>query len=108
MTKFNPKIAEQPLTDGLSLNEEENVFSLSRFRYQWPVAVKMLRHDKQLWKWKTFKSFSKFLFSKDGFIRAHIPAYKAFFQQDFHPWEIDNSSLLKSWQEKLQPAVAVA
>ena len=78
------------------------------FKDVFSVAVKMLRHDKQLWKWKTFKSFSKFLFSKDGFIRAHIPAYKAFFQQDFHPWEIDNSSLLKSWQEKLQPAVAVA
>ncbi len=72
------------------------------------VAVKMLRHDKQLWKWKTFKSVAKFLFSKDGFIRAHVPAYKAFFQQDFHPWEIDNRSLLKTWQEKLQPAVAVA
>ncbi|MGB2382042.1 MAG: metal-dependent hydrolase, partial [Porticoccaceae bacterium] len=72
------------------------------------VAVKMLRHDKQLWKWKTFKSVAKFLFSKDGFIRAHIPAYKAFFQEDFHPWEIDSRSLLKTWQEKLQPTVAVS
>ena len=72
------------------------------------VAVKMLRHDKQLWKWKTFKSVAKFLFSKDGFIRAHVPAYKAFFQEDFHPWEIDNRSLLKTWQEKLQPTVAVS
>ena len=78
------------------------------FKDTFSVAVKMLRHDKQLWKWKTFTSFSKFLFSKDGFIRAHIPAYKAFFQQDFHPWDIDKRPLLKSWQKKLQQAVAVA
>ena len=78
---------------------------LTLFKDMLSVVVKMLRHDKQLWKWKTFRSFSKFLFSKGGFIRSHIPAYKAFFQEDFHPSEIDNQSLLKSWQEKLQPAV---
>ena len=81
------------------------MFSL--FKDTLSVAFKMLRHDKQLWKWQTLKSFSRLLFSKDGFVRIHGPAYRAFFQEDFHPWKIDNRPLLKSWQEKLQPSVAV-
>jgi hypothetical protein len=30
-----------PIIDGLLLNEEEKVFSLSRFRYQWLLAVSL-------------------------------------------------------------------
>ncbi|MEM7020275.1 MAG: metal-dependent hydrolase, partial [Pseudomonadota bacterium] len=70
------------------------------------VAFKMLRHDKQLWKWKTLKSLSKCLFAKDGFIRVHKAAYKEFFREDFHPWDIDSRVLLKEWQQKLEPALA--
>ena len=72
------------------------------------VAIKILRHDQQLWKWKTVKSMAKFLFSKQGFIRIHVPAYKAFFRDDFHPWDIDNRPLLEHWQEKLAPFMAAA
>jgi len=72
------------------------------------VAIKILRHDQQLWKWKTVKSMAKFLFSKQGFIRIHVPAYKAFFRDDFHPWDIDNRPLLEHWQEKLAPVMAAA
>ena len=72
------------------------------------VAIKILRHDQQLWKWKTVKSMAKFLFSKQGFIRLHVPAYKAFFRDDFHPWDIDNRPLLEHWQEKLAPFMAAA
>ena len=54
----------------------------------------MLRHDKQLWKWKTFKSGVKFLFGKGGFIRELWPQYKMFYKADFHPWNHDNSHLL--------------
>lgn len=74
------------------------------FRNTFKVAFKMLRHDKQLWKWKTLKSMSKFLFSKNGFIRIHIPAYRDFFREDFHPWDKDNRGLLNEWQEKLKVA----
>ncbi|MGB1158748.1 MAG: metal-dependent hydrolase [Porticoccaceae bacterium] len=78
------------------------------FRDTFKVAFKMLRHDKQLWKWKTLKSMSKFLFSKNGFIRIHIPAYRDFFREDFHPWDEDNRELLNEWQEKLAPLSAAA
>ena len=66
------------------------------------VTFKILRHDKQMWTWSTLKGLSKFLFSKTGFIRAHVPAYKDFFRKDFHPWDRDNRDLLEQWQGKLE------
>ena len=72
------------------------------------VALKMLRHDKQLWKWRTFKSLTKLLFFKDGFLRVHAAAYKDFFREDFHPWDSDNRALLVYWQQKLEPIMAAA
>ena len=87
------------------------VMRLSMMTVFWDVmkvAIKILRHDQQLWKWKTVKSMAKFLFSKQGFIRIHVPAYKAFFRDDFHPWDIDNRPLLEHWQEKLAPVMAAA
>ena len=87
------------------------VMRLSMMTLFWAVmkvAIKILRHDQQLWKWKTVKSMAKFLFSKQGFIRIHVPAYKAFFRDDFHPWDIDNRPLLEHWQEKLTPVMAAA
>jgi len=72
------------------------------------VAFKMLYHDKQLWKWRTFKSLIKLLFLKDGFLRLHAAAYKDFFREDFHPWDSDNRALLEYWQEKLEPVMAAA
>ena len=72
------------------------------------VTLKMLRHDKQLWRWRTAKSMSKFFFSKRGFVRVLMPAYKDFFREDFHPWDEDSRELLKHWQEKLDPIMSAA
>ncbi len=72
------------------------------------VTFKILRHDKQMWKWSTLKSLSKFLFSKTGFIRAHVPAYKDFFRKNFHPWDLDNRDLLEQWQGKLELTAVAA
>jgi predicted metal-dependent hydrolase len=78
------------------------------FKNTLKVAFKMLRHDKQLWKWKTLKSVSRFLFAKGGFIRMHAPAYKDFLREDFHPWDADNRALLTQWQDKLEIAAVAA
>jgi len=72
------------------------------------VAFKMLRHDKQLWKWKTLKSFSSFLFSKKGFIRLHAASYRDFHRKDFNPWDVDNRDLLEKWKNMLEPETATA
>jgi len=62
----------------------------------------MLRHDNQLWKWKTIKSGFKFMFGKGGFIRAMWPEYKTFYKRGFHPWDNDNRELLDNWEDLLQ------
>ena len=72
------------------------------------VTFKILRHDKQMWKWSTLKSLSKFLFGKTGFVRTHVPAYKDFFRMDFHPWDRDNRDLLEQWQGKLELTAVAA
>jgi len=72
------------------------------------VAFKILRHDKQLWKWKTLKSFSKFLFSKKGMVRLHADSYRDFLRQDFNPWDVDNRALLDQWKNILEPQPAAA
>ena len=76
-------------------------FMLRIFTYHFFVDLlsctfSMLRHDKQLWKWTTFKSGWKFMFGKKGFIRELWPQYKMFYKADFHPWNHDNSYLLNS------------
>ncbi len=66
-------------------------------------ALRMLRHDKQLWKWQTFNSGCQFLFGKQGLIRALGAEYKTYFEEDFHPWNNDNRELLEDWQQLLDP-----
>ena len=72
------------------------------------VAMKMLRHDKQLWKWKTLKSMRHFFFGKTGFIRLYLPAHKEYFRADFHPWDFDSKDLINEWQaeQNLQRSAA--
>ena len=66
-------------------------------------ALRMLRHDKQLWKWQTFKSGCQFLFGTQGLIRALGAEYKTYFKEDFHPWNNDNRELREDWQQLLDP-----
>lgn len=72
------------------------------------VALKMLRHDKQLWKWKTLKSMRHFFFGKTGFVRLYLPAHKDYFRADFHPWDVDSTDLINDWQaeQNLQRSAA--
>lgn len=58
------------------------------------VMFMLLRHDKQLWKWKTLKSGLKFIFGRSGFVKTHWSLYMDFFKKDFHPWDHDNRHLL--------------
>jgi hypothetical protein len=65
-------------------------------------TLRMLSHDKQLWKWSTFKSGCQFLFGKEGVLRTLWPEYKTYFKEDFHPWDNDNRDLLDDWQQLLE------
>jgi len=65
------------------------------------VTVRILKHDKNLWRWKTLKSVLKFLFSKQGLVRMHLPGYRAYFQEGFHPWDEDSRQILNRWKTVL-------
>jgi predicted metal-dependent hydrolase len=65
-------------------------------------AIDMLRHDGQLWKWRTLRDAWSFLLGRDGLLRATRPAYMQYFKADFHPWNHgEQRELLQQWQAEL-------
>ena len=60
----------------------------------------LLKHDKQLWKWRTFKDAWLFLFNlKNGFITRNIFPYLRIMKLNFSPRNIDHSKLLSGFQK---------
>lgn len=57
-------------------------------------AIDMLRHDRQLWKLRTVRDAWSFLLGRHGILRSILPAYRAYFDSDFHPWRDGDSSEL--------------
>jgi predicted metal-dependent hydrolase len=63
------------------------------------MVIRLLRHDKQLWKWKTFKDAASFLWGMDGLnVKTFIPLLK-FFKPNFHPWDHDTRYLLEQYSK---------
>lgn len=61
-------------------------------------VVHMLRRDKKFWNFRVWAEGWKFLFFKKGVLRRIWPAYKTYFQDDFHPWQSDTQYLLEDWK----------
>jgi predicted metal-dependent hydrolase len=61
-------------------------------------TTKMLRHDGQLWKLRTWASAFKFWWGKDGIVWHTLPHWLAYFKPGFHPWQHDNRELLMRWR----------
>jgi predicted metal-dependent hydrolase len=59
----------------------------------------LLRHDKQLWKWRTLKDGMSFFFGSDGMFFKTFSTWAQFFRSDFHPWDHDNSHLLNQYSK---------
>jgi len=62
----------------------------------------MLKCDGKLWSPKVWLSGLRFLFGKQGLLRGTWAPYKAFFREDFHPWQEDSSELIAQWQLQQQ------
>jgi len=61
------------------------------------MVVRLLQHDKQLWKWQTLKDAAGFLWGPDGVnVKTLIPLLK-FFKPNFHPWDHDTRYLLEQY-----------
>jgi predicted metal-dependent hydrolase len=52
-----------------------------------------------MWDLRLWGQGWKFLFFKGGILRRLWPAYKAYFQDGFHPWQRDTKHLLNTWKE---------
>jgi predicted metal-dependent hydrolase len=58
----------------------------------------ILKCDGKLWSPKIWLSGVRFLFGQQGILRGTWAPYKAFFDQDFHPWQEDTSELIAQWE----------
>jgi predicted metal-dependent hydrolase len=59
-------------------------------------TVDNLRHEKQLWKWSTWKSAARILLSRDGLLRGNVAGWRSYLRADFHPAQQD-STLSERW-----------
>jgi len=66
------------------------------------IVVKLLNHDKQLWKLKTLKDAVGFLFGWDGLhVRTFLPLLR-FFKPNFHPWDHDTRYLINRYAKLIE------
>jgi predicted metal-dependent hydrolase len=67
---------------------------------------------RMLWRAKHFPSLSEWVFAtqffwgKKGVLRANVKGVAKFFRRDFHPNDIDQSSLIADWQKKYPDVAA--
>lgn len=58
----------------------------------------MLKKDKGLLSFKAYRSLWSALLGKQGFFRALVKPYLAFFHPKFHPWQHNNRTLILHWR----------
>ena len=65
------------------------------------IQCYMLYKKRELFKAKTWKSAWQFLFGKVGLARNLASDYFEYYRPSFHPWDQDNSSIVKNMQTQL-------
>lgn len=74
--------------------------SIEFFVYSAVQTLLMLKHDRQLLKWSTWRSALRFWWGRDGIVWHTLPHWLAYFKPSFHPWQHDNRELLHRWQHE--------
>jgi predicted metal-dependent hydrolase len=59
-------------------------------------TIRNLWHDRSLFKWSTWRSAYRLLFSPQGMVRGNYATWKAYKAADFHPRQLDGS-LSRAW-----------
>ena len=59
-------------------------------------TVHNLRHDGSLYRWSTWRSAARLLFSRDGMVRGNYRLWRDYFAQDFHP-SLHQAVLSQQW-----------
>ena len=65
-------------------------------------TIRNLWHDGSLFKWSTWASAARLLFSKDGMIRGNRAMWRAYLAPDFHPRQQDTSASEQWLQDNAQ------
>ncbi len=48
-------------------------------------TARNLRHDRALWRWRTWGSAARFFFGREGLVRCTFGPWRAYLRADFHP-----------------------
>jgi predicted metal-dependent hydrolase len=79
------------------------VLVLATMKFTWNIAkgtIILLKHDNQLYKWRTVKDACSLLFGpKNGLIPKLIAPWFKFMKKDFHPNQHDNTLLLSQFSK---------
>lgn len=68
------------------------------FKYTFLNICSMLRTEGKLWNLKTWIGGLNFLWGKPGVLRLCLPDFLAYMRRDFHPWQVDDRSLVLQWR----------
>lgn len=68
-------------------------------------TLRNLRQDGELWRWRTWRSGTAFLFGRDGLLRALAGPWRAYFGAGFHPRQ-QGGDLGVRWLREHTPAYA--
>ena len=60
------------------------------------------RHFPKLWEWR---QTGRFLFGKGGALSSTLGHYLSYYKPGFHPWQHDNTHLIKDWEQRF-PRIA--
>jgi len=76
----------------------------SRLAYYQFLMLKADRHFPSLREWV---EATKFFWGKKGILRDNLKSMRLFFQDGFHPWDIDQHALIDGWQERFPDIAAL-
>lgn len=74
----------------------------SRIAYYQLMCLWSQKHIPSVREWV---DATKFFWGKKGVLRDNVHSMRLFFQDGFHPWDIDQTYLIEGWQDKF-PEVA--
>jgi len=60
----------------------------------------LLKQDREQWNLKVWWQGLGFLWGRTVILRKLLPEYFSYFKSGFHPWQCDNSHLIRAWESE--------
>ena len=68
--------------------------------------AQLMKEDGQLFNFKSWAGFAKYMWGKPGVFRKLLPSYLKYYSPNFHPWNHDSRSLVQKAKQKWLGALA--